>query len=573
MRKVLLFLFLAGLAFSLAENINSCTTIDETGTYYLVSDLEYTGDNNCIRIDASSVTLDCGGHQLLGSYSSTGIRILENEKNIHLKDCKVGFFKYGIYAENGVGNLHLEGLEADSCKEGVSLHEGRDADITDASFTNNDVGLRLDGWAGGEVSNSYFSNRDYGVYVTSSGGYNIVSNEFTGSEFGVYTEGFCEETTVSGNDFHALVTPVDLYGVSSIVQGNTFYNNAGYAILIRETMNTFGNNYIYGQPLFFAMQSKAFSFLNFTLGEKGTPGSATFGKFSARKPYTTTRFYYFNTTTIVLEPGVVSIDSSGTVPLSLEDVTVYMENPGVENETAVFRADSKYTTRESIINSGTALGSPVPQETSPGIMEFTLSSLNGSYALGARPPAPEPERYVVVIMLHSPTYTEVGENITVQALDQDGEPLGSTAIYYFDDPSLPFLAGYTNSEGNLTFSIPSEGAFVIQAKYGNVSSQKAVSVSEPEVAPEPLPAAPEPEAPPAEEEPAPPEAQQAPAQEEEEDGMNMIFIVFAVALVLLVGGSMLGWYLVLRNPPKPPKKSDKEIMHDRLKKFREKKGS
>ncbi|MFP3950158.1 MAG: right-handed parallel beta-helix repeat-containing protein [Candidatus Micrarchaeia archaeon] len=572
MRKILLFLLFAGLAFSVTENIDSCTTIDKTGTYYLVSDLEYTGDNNCIKIDASSVTLDCGNHQLLGSYSSTGIRILENEKNIHLKDCKVGFFKYGIYTETGVGSLHLEGLEADSCKEGVSLHEGRDADITDASFTNNNIGLRLDNWAGGEVSNSYFSNRDYGVYVTSSGGYNIISNEFTGSEFGVYTEGFCKETNISGNDFHALVTPVDLYGVYLIVQGNTFHNNAGYAILIRETMNTFGNNYIYGQPLFFAMQSKAFTFTNFTLGEKGTPGSATFGKFSARKPHTTTRFYYFNSTNILLEPEFVSIDASGTVPLSLEDVTVYMEDPEVENEIAVFHAPFNYTTRESVINSGTALDSPVPKEYSPGIMEFILPVFNGSYALGERPPAPEPERYVVVIMLEAPTYAEPGENITVRAMDQDGEPLGGTAIYYFEDPSFPFLAGYTNSEGSLTFPIPSEGAFVIQAKYGDVASQRAISVSEPEESSESLPA-PEPEVSPVGEEPAPPEEQPPPAPEEEEEGPNMVFIVFATILVLLVGGSMLGWYLVLRNPPKPPRKSDKEIMHDRLKKFREKKGS
>jgi len=573
MRSIMILLVLLGSIFAAVEYFDHCITIDESGSYTLVSDIEYTGDSSCIRIDASSVTLNCGEHRIMGSYPSSAIRIHSGEKNIFINDCKIGFFKYGIYAEDDVGNLYIENAEIDSCEEGISLHNGRDTYITYPRLTNNDVGVRFNTWIRGELTNGYFSNRDYGVILTSTRESLVDSSEFTDSVYGIYTEGICSDTVISGNTFHSLVTPIDLYGASAMIKENTFHTNAGYALLIRESQNSFEDNHIYYQPNYFATQSNAFTFIRLLLGDEGTPGSMHFREFASRKPFTTTKFYYFNDSNVRSSNDMIAIEPQEYIHLVLEDVTVWLDDPNAENDTAVFQADPAQTSRSTILQEGVALAEPVPVESSPGVFSFTLAEFNGSYAIGERPPESDENRYVIIIVLEAPSSAETNEEITVEARDQDGDVLGNTAIYYFDDPSAPVLAGYTNPYGTLTFSIPTEGAFVIQGKYNEITSQRAIAVSAPSPEPEPEPEViteiPEPEpVPVAEPEPEPqpqPEPEPYVPPEEPQQQLDNNMLLFAGAGFIIVLAIVAA--AILFFPKKPPTGKPEA---GKYKKFREK---
>ncbi len=561
--------------FATTELFDQCISIDEMGTYILATDIEYGGEDSCIKITANSVTIDCDGHTILGGYPGTAILVKKDAKNIHITNCNIGFFEYGVYAEENVGNIRMEGLKIDSCKEGVSLHEGRDADMLECSFTNNNIAVRLDSWLRGTINNSYFSNRDYGVFLTSTTEYTIASSEFTNSVYGVYTEGLCDGTKVSNSEFHTLVTPIDLYGTSATIDGNTFYNNAGYAILIRESMNSFENNAIYGQPLFFATQSNAFTFVNLAIGELGQVGSINFREFAAPKPFTTTRFYYFNDTNVIIEPDFISVTSEHYSSLILEDVTIWLEDPNVENETAVFQADEKCTSRSQVLLEGTALKEPIPEESSPGVLSFKIEDFTGSYALGERPPETEAERYVIIIILDGPSEAEANSTILIETRDQNAELLPRTLIYYYTDALNPTYVGATEADGTLGFFIPEEGTYVIEAKYNNISSQRAINIIAPEE-PEPdVAELPGPELDYATEIPEPEltfepeEAAAAPAEppEAKEEDFPV-----ALALGILAGVAIIAiaaWLIAFRKPPKRISHGDsKHAVHERMKKFR-----
>jgi hypothetical protein len=269
---------------------------------------------------------------------------------------------------------------------------------------------------------------------------------------------------------------------------------------------------------------------------------------------------------------MVAIEPQEYIQLVLEDVTVWLDDPNTENETALFQSDDSETSRSSILQNGVALSEPVPVESSPGVFSFTVADFNGSYALGEKPPRSDADRYVIIIVLEAPSFAETDEDITVEARDQDGDVLGNTAIYYFDDPSSSVLAGYTNPYGTLTFSIPTEGAFVIQGKYKEITSQRAIAITappEPEPEPEVITEIPEPEPQP-EPEPEPqPEPEPAkepyvpPEQTPQQLDYDLILIAGAGFIIVLA----IVAAAVLFFPKKPPAGKEES---GKFKKFREK---
>jgi len=547
-----------GMLFAHVELFDSCITVEETGTYILASDIDYSGTDSCIRIMASSVTINCDGHTLLGSYPATGILIKEGARNIAIINCNLGFFEQGITSEKDVGAIHIESTSIDSCKKGVYFHDGRDADMLGCNFTNNNIGVHLDNWVRGTTSNSYFSNRNYGAFLTSTTDYTIDSSEFTNSEYGVYTEGLCTGSTVSNSEFYVLVTPLDLYGMSSMFDGNTFYNNAGYAIQIRQAMNSFENNVFYEQPLLFATQSNAFTFMNLTLGRSGEAGAVNFRKFAAPKPFTTTRFYYFNSSNVIVQPDFVSVVSEDYSALSLEDVTVWIQDPEAGDDLAVFHENAKCTSRAQVLEEGVALAEPVPEESSPGIFSFALEYFQGSYALGERPPELPVDRYVVVLLIEAPQEAATNQLILIETKDQNAEILPGAQIYYSMDTLDPLYAGTTNSSGQLEFFISEEGAYILEARYGEVGSQRAISIV---AAAEVLPEEEAESVPPADfssEIPTEPETSFEPEPEvftpekEPETAAKEEFplLLAGIGLVAFLLAAAIVWFFVSRKPPK-----------------------
>lgn len=147
------------------NRIDSCATINESGTYVLTADVERAGNTSisqaCIRIIADDVTLDGNNHTLDGRGEShtKGVAVV-GAKNVTVRNVTVGDWHSGVLVENGsatVGNVRA---------------------------TSNAYGVRLEHASGSTVRNNTIEDNLVGVY-TDDEDVTIEDNDLSGNEIGV----------------------------------------------------------------------------------------------------------------------------------------------------------------------------------------------------------------------------------------------------------------------------------------------------------------------------------------------------------------------------------------------------
>jgi len=189
--------------------ISSCGEILTTNdaTYFLTEDLNaISGD--CIDIQASGITLDCGGWEI-SSGGYMGIKIY-NDNNI-IKNCKfpgISFGGVGIYIYQGMGNIIKNSSFVLPALGGSAIN------LTTGS-SNNLIENNTFSLGGGSAS------AGYGVYIEEFSFINkIKNNNFSGIYYGVYDLG--SSNTIQENVFSGLRTAVYLGGT---LGGITLENN------------------------------------------------------------------------------------------------------------------------------------------------------------------------------------------------------------------------------------------------------------------------------------------------------------------------------------------------------------
>jgi parallel beta-helix repeat protein len=152
----------AGSADAVRTSIDSCTTIDQPGTYVLTAEIENAGNTaisqSCIEITADDVTLDGGGHLIDGRGEShtNGIAVL------------------------GAEGVTVENVEVDDWHAGIFVSEGS-VTVRDVRTFSNAYGLRLENSTGATVENSTVEENLVGIYTDNE---NLTVNEttFSGNE-------------------------------------------------------------------------------------------------------------------------------------------------------------------------------------------------------------------------------------------------------------------------------------------------------------------------------------------------------------------------------------------------------
>jgi parallel beta-helix repeat protein len=134
-----------------ATGVDSCRTIDSSGTYVLTENVT-AGSGDCITITASDVTLDGAGHTLEGSGSGHAIhangtaRAVENVtvRRVQASNWSVGVFYLGVV--DGT----IRGTVANNNTEGIKLAQATGNRLVDNTVYANGVGLAT----GGESQNN-----------------------------------------------------------------------------------------------------------------------------------------------------------------------------------------------------------------------------------------------------------------------------------------------------------------------------------------------------------------------------------------------------------------------------------
>jgi len=171
--------------------ITNCTTINEPGEYYLVSDISFSG-GSCIVIKNSGIILNGMGHRLVGPGKESGIAI---------------YFPDSV----GTNNNEIYNLTIENAQYGIkmvgSFSQCMDNKIHDFTIKNVSYGVWVDGLAADR-------NHFYDCYVEGD------TRAFT--FVGYYDEGFpTNDNTVHGCEIYSPNTAI--YLESS--HANIFYRN------------------------------------------------------------------------------------------------------------------------------------------------------------------------------------------------------------------------------------------------------------------------------------------------------------------------------------------------------------
>ncbi len=261
-----------------ATPIDSCTTIDEPGTYRLVESIENSTADVCILIQASDVHFDGGGHTVDGNVTRRAL--LERLAGPPPSE-GVGI-GVNIDGSSPVSNVTVTNVVASDWFFGVLVRGASGATVRDVTGTASGIGILVDATTGARVERSNASNNVIsGVSVSGSldrRGNNTVENVTTAGNgrYGVLLvdspSSTVRDITATGNAFvglevvnssHATVRNVTVtenafrgFGVDAFpghvtrnvtVADSNFSRNGYIGIAVFATTNsTFANNSVAG---------------------------------------------------------------------------------------------------------------------------------------------------------------------------------------------------------------------------------------------------------------------------------------------------------------------------------------
>jgi hypothetical protein len=207
------------------SEIDSCTTINESGTYELTDDVESSadGDGVCIHVRASDVVLDGNGNGVIGTGApnSTGLLVYngtvdgfddtEPLTNVTVRDIEVADWDQGVRAGPEAASpgpqIRLLDVSVRNAA-GVSLYGTDDSVLRNVNVTGGESGLYL--WEASNVtaeSLTVTDTTDVGVFLAQNvrdsrlSGVEVVDNDGGGIYFSTEASGnVVTGATVEGND-------------------------------------------------------------------------------------------------------------------------------------------------------------------------------------------------------------------------------------------------------------------------------------------------------------------------------------------------------------------------------------
>lgn len=157
--------------------IDSCTTITESGTYRLTADIRNSERDTCIEIRASDVTFVGAGHVVDGvrttadveaftnatftngtvpfdrQWDEHGIAVVGPASNVTVRRVTVTDWFYGVVFLNA-SDGRAERVTARNNGDGIDVYNASRTTVSDVTATNNAAGIVFDNTSDGAVSNA-----------------------------------------------------------------------------------------------------------------------------------------------------------------------------------------------------------------------------------------------------------------------------------------------------------------------------------------------------------------------------------------------------------------------------------
>ena len=260
-------------------SIDSCTTIDEPGTYRLTDSIENSTADVCIDIQASDVHFDGGGHSVDGNISrqailarlpptgpapTEGMGIGVNldgaspVSNVSITNVTATDWFYGVLVR-GVEGATVRGVTSTTSGIGVLVDSATDARIERTNGSNNLItGVVISesvGRTGNTVANTTTSeNGRYGVLLFDSPNSTVrdvtaTGNEFVGLEVINSSDSTIRNVTATENEFRGFgVDALPGNVARNVTVADSDFSRNGYIgmAVFMTTNSTFSNNSVAG---------------------------------------------------------------------------------------------------------------------------------------------------------------------------------------------------------------------------------------------------------------------------------------------------------------------------------------
>ncbi|MFC7095708.1 right-handed parallel beta-helix repeat-containing protein [Halobaculum marinum] len=210
-----------------STDVDSCTTITESGTYDLTSDIDASDDGPCIHIRASDVTLEGNGNTISGPGGEDSLGLLvyngpadgfgdgERLTNVTVRDVEIADWGEGVRAGPEAGSpgpqVELDGVTLSNAG-GIGLYGADDSVLRDVTVTDSKNGLYL--W---ETSNVVGE----GITLADNAGVGLFLAQ-------VVEDSRFSDVTISGNEGGGIAFSTDAAG--NTVTDATVENNDEYGV-------------------------------------------------------------------------------------------------------------------------------------------------------------------------------------------------------------------------------------------------------------------------------------------------------------------------------------------------------
>lgn len=208
-----------------SEEIDSCTTITESGRYKLTNDLRNVSQT-CIEIRSDDVTIDGAGHTVEGTTSPFARRSAvraTDASNVLVMNLTVTNWGFaGVYFR-GVTESRMKNVTATRNRFGLTVRTSERVEIENSTATNNSAGgIDLSTTSQSVVENNTVSDNPVGISLSVTSRRNrVVWNVVRDNGYGV---------AVSNSDYNEVVDNAFCGNEEAVVTlerstGNTFESN------------------------------------------------------------------------------------------------------------------------------------------------------------------------------------------------------------------------------------------------------------------------------------------------------------------------------------------------------------
>lgn len=181
--------------------LTGCFTMANSGTYKLQQNLIDIQDN-CMKITANNVALNCGNYKITAHASSSGYGlVISNATNVKIENCTFQNFEGGISVQGGQ-QINLSYDSVLNSQIGILLNNTKSSVVKDDSLNSTDTyGIQLLGTTGTKVLDNYliYGPGATGISLNNSRFNILLNNTVSSYHYGLGFAGHSGNNTVSNN--------------------------------------------------------------------------------------------------------------------------------------------------------------------------------------------------------------------------------------------------------------------------------------------------------------------------------------------------------------------------------------